>query len=63
LQCVRGVFVVDSDARRTTQKDAKTQFLAPWHPAVAATNNLMNVLYFSSEMSGLWPGPRSQKIR
>ena len=46
-----------------TQKDAKTQFLAPWHPTVAATNNLMTVLYFSSEMSGLWPGPRSQKIR
>jgi hypothetical protein len=46
-----------------TQKDAKTQLLAPWHPAVAATNNLMTALYFSSEMSGLWLGPRSQKIR
>jgi hypothetical protein len=44
-----------------TQKDAKTQLLAPWHPTAAATNNLMTVLYFSSEMSGLWPGPRSQK--
>jgi hypothetical protein len=47
----------------STQKDAKTQFLAPWHPAVAATNNSMTALYFSSEISGLWPGLRSQKIR
>jgi hypothetical protein len=39
-----------------TQKDAKTQFFAPWHPAVAATNNLMTDLYSSNEMSGLWPG-------
>jgi hypothetical protein len=46
-----------------TQKDAKTQFLAPWHPAVAATNNLMTDLYSANEMSGLWPGLRSQNIR
>jgi hypothetical protein len=44
-----------------TQKDAKTQFLVPWHPTVAATNNLMTALYFSSEMSGLWPGPGPKK--
>jgi hypothetical protein len=57
--CVRGVFVVvvDSDA-----KDAKTQFLAPWHPTVAAANNLMTDLYAANEMSGLWPGRRPQNI-
>ena len=32
-------------------------------PAVAATNNLMTALCFSSEMSGLWPGLGPQKIR
>jgi hypothetical protein len=45
------------------QKDAKTQFLVPWHPTVAATNNLMTDLYSANEMSGVWPGLRSQKIR
>jgi hypothetical protein len=44
-----------------TQKDAKTQFLAPWHPVVAATNNLMTDLYSANEMSGLWPGLGPQK--
>jgi hypothetical protein len=46
-----------------TQKGAKTQFLLPWHPAAAATNNLMTDLYSANEMSGLWPGLRPQKIR
>ena len=38
------------------QKDAKTRFLAPWHPTVAATNNLMTDLYLTNEMSSFWPG-------
>jgi hypothetical protein len=33
-----------------TQKDAKTQFLVPWHPTAAATNNLMADLYSANEM-------------
>jgi hypothetical protein len=48
-----------------TQKDAKTQCLAPWHwhptAAATATNNLMTALYFSSEMPGLWPAPGPKK--
>jgi hypothetical protein len=56
--------VVDSDAKR--RKNSVFGTLAAWlapnyYPAVAATNNLMTALYFSSEMSGLWPGPRSPK--
>jgi hypothetical protein len=46
-----------------TQKAAKTQFLVPWHPAVAATNNLMTNLYSANEMPGLRPGLRPQKVR
>jgi hypothetical protein len=45
------------------QKDAKTRFLAPRHPTVAATNNLMTDLYLTNEMSSFWPGLRAKKIR
>jgi hypothetical protein len=53
---VRGVFALIQ-----TQKDESTQFLVPWHPTAAATNNLMTDLYSANEMSGLWPGLRPQK--
>jgi hypothetical protein len=46
LQCVRGVFVVDSDAKR--RKNSVFGALL----AVAATNNLMTDLYPANEMSG-----------
>jgi hypothetical protein len=43
------------------QKRAKTQFLVPWHPAVAAANNFVTDLYSANKMSGLWPGLRGPK--
>ena len=60
IQCVRGVFVVDSDTKRR-----KNSVLAPLHPAAAATNNLMTDLYSANEISGLWPGlwPQVPKTR
>jgi hypothetical protein len=43
------VVVVDSDVEcgiaAKPQKAAKTQFLVPWHPTAAATNNSMTDLY------------------
>jgi hypothetical protein len=45
------------------RKKTKTQFLVPWHPTVAAKNNLMADFYSANEMSGVWPGLRSQKKR
>jgi hypothetical protein len=44
-----------------TQKDAKTQFLAPWHPAVAATNNSMTDLYQLTkfQVCGQVSGPKN----
>jgi hypothetical protein len=58
LQCVRGVFAVDSDAKR--RRHSVSGALAPsgGRVAVAATNNLMTDLYSANEMSGLWPGLR-----
>jgi hypothetical protein len=37
--------------------DAKTRFLVPWHPAVAATNNLTTDLLPTREVPCVWPAP------
>jgi hypothetical protein len=54
LQYVRGVFAVDSDAKR--RKNSVSG--ARWHPAVADTNNLMADLYSTSAPP---PSPKSVK--
>jgi len=37
--------------------DAKTRFLVPWHPTVAATNKLMTDLLPTREVPCAWPAP------
>jgi hypothetical protein len=37
--------------------DAKTRFLVPWNPAVAATNNLTTDLLLTRRVPCAWPAP------
>jgi hypothetical protein len=37
--------------------DAKTRFLVPWHPVVAATNNLTADLLLTRRVPCAWPAP------